>query len=72
MTREVKELGKSLGGATSMTRVGEANPLLTELIEEGMGKSVDGRETLSWGVLQKKGDQVNEVIASLAEHLRQY
>lgn len=72
MVGEVKELGKRLAGGTSFARVREADTLLTKLVEEGVSKGVDGGETLGWGVLQKKGDQVNEVIASLAEHLGKY
>ncbi len=54
MTREVEETGQLLGSTSSMTRVGESATRLAKLIEEGVNHSIDGRETLSWRVLQEQ------------------
>ena len=61
MLVEIEKTRQVLGTAIRMAGVGEAAVRITELVKEGVDHGIDGRETLSRGVLEQRGDQIDSL-----------
>lgn len=69
MTREIKERGQVFGGVVVMTRIWQAGSRISQLIEERMAHSLNGRQSLCGCVFQEGGDQVDRLRRCLSEYL---
>jgi len=61
MLVEIEKTRQVLGTAIRMAGVGEAAVRITELVKERVDHGIDGRETLSRGVLEQRGDQIDSL-----------
>jgi len=52
-----------------MTRVGQPSVGISELIEEGLDHSINGRQSLCRRVLEKSRNEVDGIVGRFAEHL---
>lgn len=69
VTREVEQFWHLFSTTSGMPRVGESTIRSTKLVEEWVNHGLDGRETLSRGVLEKSRDQLNRIWGRFAEYL---
>jgi len=56
---KIEKTRQVLGTAIRMAGVREAAVRIAELVKEGVDHGIDGRETLSWGVLEQRRDQID-------------
>lgn len=66
---EIEETRHRLGTTIGVARIREAGSGMAELIKERVTHSVNGGQTLSGGVLEESGDEINGISRGLTEHL---
>ncbi len=69
MSGEVEEGGKILQRPIGVARIGQLGVRIPQLIKERMAHGLDRRETLSRGILEETGDEVDGIWRSFAEDL---
>ena len=69
MLCEIEETRHLLGSTVGVAGIREAASGMAELVEERVTHSVNRGQTLSGGVLEESGDQVNGISRGLTENL---
>jgi hypothetical protein len=70
MSGEIEEIGEVLSCATRVPRVGQSGIGISEFIEERVAHRLDSGETLRRRVFQQSRDQINGLVRSSPEYLR--